>query len=147
MTKYLRARAEGKSPPDSVMPTFRLVGRPLLTTTLILALGFLGLVFSGSVANQTPGLLVALTVVIALLADFLPFPPLLFALDRNRPHAGARSRVLPPDNPPIAARPYRVTRSGYGKRKLRTGAVRIHGSCRAAPLEDVCAPAVHRAAE
>ncbi|MCY4259095.1 MAG: MMPL family transporter [Rhodobacteraceae bacterium] len=90
MTKYLRSRAEGKSPSDSVVPTFRLVGRPLLTTTLIFALGFLVFGASGFTANQTLGLLVALTVVIALMADFLLFPPLLLALDRGRGRAGRK---------------------------------------------------------
>ena len=89
MTKYLRARAEGKSPAESILPTFRLVGRPLLTTTLIFALGFLVFGASGLVANQTLGLLVGLTVVIALVADFLLFPPLLLALDRRRTGASA----------------------------------------------------------
>jgi len=90
MTKYLRSRAEGKSPSEAVVPTFRLVGRPLLTTTLIFALGFLVFGASGFTANQTLGLLVALTVVIALLADFLLFPPLLLALDRKRGKAARK---------------------------------------------------------
>jgi len=84
MSKYLRARAEGNSPSEAILPTFRLVGRPLLTTTLIFALGFLVFGASGLVANQTLGLLVGMTVVIALVADFLLFPPLLLAIDRKR---------------------------------------------------------------
>ncbi len=90
MSKYLRARAEGNSPPEAILPTFRLVGRPLLTTTLIFALGFLVFGASGLVANQTLGILVGMTVVIALVADFLLFPPLLLALDRNEKNAEAR---------------------------------------------------------
>ncbi len=90
MSKYLRARAEGNSPSEAILPTFRLVGRPLLTTTLIFALGFLVFGASGLVANQTLGLLVGMTVVIALVADFLLFPPLLLALDRKRGVAGPR---------------------------------------------------------
>ena len=81
MTKYLRSRAEGNSPSEAIVPTFKLVGRPLLTTTLIFALGFLVFGASGLAANQTLGLLVGMTVVIALVADFLLFPPLLLALD------------------------------------------------------------------
>ncbi len=88
MSKYLRARAEGNSPSEAILPTFRLVGRPLLTTTLIFALGFLVFGASGLVANQTLGLLVGMTVVIALVADFLLFPPLLLAIDRKRGNTG-----------------------------------------------------------
>ncbi len=84
MSKYLRARAEGSSPSEAIVLTFSLVGRPLLTTTLVFALGFLVFGASGLAANQTLGLLVGLTVVIALVADFLLFPPLLLALDRRR---------------------------------------------------------------
>lgn len=85
MTKYLRARSDGKSPSDAVVPVFQLVGRPLLTTTVIFALGFLVFGASGLSTNQTLGVLVGITVIIALLADFLLFPPLLVALDKTNP--------------------------------------------------------------
>ena len=84
LSKYLRSRAEGKSPSEAIAPTFKLVGRPLLTTTLIFALGFLVFGASGLATNQTLGLLVGITVVIALVADFLLFPPLLAALDKRK---------------------------------------------------------------
>ena len=84
MSKYLRARSEGSSPAQAIVPTFKLVGRPLLTTTFVFALGFLVFGASGLAANQTLGLLVGMTVVIALVADFLLFPPLLLALDKKR---------------------------------------------------------------
>ncbi len=84
LSKYLRSRGEGKSPTEAIVPTFKLVGRPLLTTTLIFALGFLVFGASGLATNQTLGVLVGLTVVIALMADFLLFPPLLVALDKTK---------------------------------------------------------------
>ena len=84
MTKYLRARASGKSPEDAIQPVFRIVGRPLLTTTAIFALGFMVFGTSALSANQTLGVLVGLTVVIALVADLLLFPPLLMALDKTK---------------------------------------------------------------
>lgn len=83
MTKYLRARAIGKSPADAIQPVFQMVGRPLLTTTAIFTLGFLVFGTSALAANQTLGVLVGLTVVIALVADLLLFPPLLMALDKK----------------------------------------------------------------
>ena len=84
MSKYLKLRAEGKSPAEAIAPTFRVVGKPLLSTTLIFALAFFIFGSSGLWANQTLGLLVGMTVIIALLADFLLFPPLLIALERKR---------------------------------------------------------------
>ncbi len=86
LSKYRRSRAEGKSPAEAIVPTFKLVGRPLLTTTFIFALGFLVFGISGLSTNQTLGLLVGLMVIIALVADFLLFPPLLMALDKAKYH-------------------------------------------------------------
>ncbi len=82
MTKYLRARADGKSPTDAIAPVFQLVGKPLLTTTAIFTLGFMVFGTSALDANQTLGVLVGLTIVIAVIADLLLFPPLLITLDR-----------------------------------------------------------------
>ena len=82
MTKYLRARAGGKSPSDAIISVFQLVGRPLLTTTAIFTLGFLVFGTSALASNQTLGVLVGLTIVIAVVADLFLFPPLLMALDK-----------------------------------------------------------------
>ncbi len=84
MSKYLRSREQGLSASESIVPTFNLVGRPLLTTTLIFALGFFVFGASGLWTNQVLGLLVGLTVIIALVADFLLFPPLLVSLDKAK---------------------------------------------------------------
>ncbi len=84
LSKYLRSRKEGLSPAESIVPTFMLVGRPLLTTTFIFALGFFVFGASGLLTNQILGLMVGMTVIIALVADFLLFPPLLVALDKSK---------------------------------------------------------------
>ncbi len=84
LSKYLQSRGEGKSPAEAITPTFKVVGRPLLSTTLIFAVAFFVFGVSGLSTNQTLGLLVGMTVVIALVADFLLFPPLLLALDRKK---------------------------------------------------------------
>ncbi|MCY4300247.1 MAG: MMPL family transporter [Aestuariivita sp.] len=83
LSKYQKSRAEGKTPDEAILPTFKLVGRPLLTTTLIFALGFFVFGVSGLATNQTLGVLVGCTVVIALIADFLLFPPLLMKFDKK----------------------------------------------------------------
>ena len=84
LSKYMRSRGEGKSPAEAIAPTFKLVGRPLLSTTLIFAMAFFVFGTSGLATNQTLGLLVGMTVIIALAADFLLFPPLLLALDKEK---------------------------------------------------------------
>ena len=84
MTKYLRARKEGLLPSESVQSAFGSVGSALLVTTMIFALGFMVFGASGMTNNQALGLLMATTVVIALVADFLFLPPLLMALDGTR---------------------------------------------------------------
>ncbi len=82
LSKYLRSRKEGLSPAAAIIPTFTQVGRPLLTTTFIFALGFFVFGASDLLTNQILGLMVGMTVIIALVADFLLFPPLLVSLDK-----------------------------------------------------------------
>ena len=84
MTKYVSARKRGELPSQSVQYAFRNVGRPLMVTTLVFALGFLVFAASGLIPNQTLGLLTGMTVIIALVADFLLLPPLLMLLDGAR---------------------------------------------------------------
>ena len=81
MTKYIGARKRGLLPSESVRSTFRTVGKALVATTVVFALGFLVFGASGMTNNQTLGLLVGTTVIIALVADFLFLPPLLMVLD------------------------------------------------------------------
>ena len=84
MTKYVRARKSGLLLSESVQSAFRSVGKALMATTVVFALGFMVFGASGAATNQAPGLLVGITVVVALLADFLFLPPLLMALDGTR---------------------------------------------------------------
>ncbi len=81
MTKYVRARKSGLLPSESVQAAFLTVGKALVATTAIFALGFMVFGASGMSTNQALGLLVGITVIIALLADFLFLPPLLMVLD------------------------------------------------------------------
>ena len=84
MTKYVSARKRGLLPSESVQSAFHSVGKALLATTVVFALGFLVFGASGMITNQALGLLVGITVIIALLADYLFLPPLLMALDGTR---------------------------------------------------------------
>ena len=84
MTKYERARKNGLLPSESVQSAFRSVGKALVVTTVVFGLGFMVFGASGMSTNQALGVLVGMTVIIALLADFLFLPPLLMALDGTR---------------------------------------------------------------
>ena len=84
LSKYRRARLEhGYGPEDAVRYAVRNVGRAIFTTTLVLAAGFLILVLSPFLPTASVGLLAAMIIVLALLADFLLLPPLLMAVDRR----------------------------------------------------------------
>ncbi len=96
LSSYLRTRDEGKPPAEAIVPTFKQVGKPLLITTLIFALGFLVFGASGLSTNQTLGVLVGLTIVIALIADFLLFPALLVVLDRRKLRLSEPAQDVPP---------------------------------------------------
>jgi predicted RND superfamily exporter protein len=83
LSKYLRARREqGLSSEDAVRYAFHTVGIALFVTTLVLIAGFMVLTQSGFKLNSDMGLLTAVTIALALLADFLFLPPLLMKADK-----------------------------------------------------------------
>ena len=84
LTKYLKARREGLPAPEAVRSAFRTVGHALWTTTAVLSAGFLVLALSGFESSWALGLLITMTILFALLADFLLLPPLLMAIDRRK---------------------------------------------------------------
>lgn len=83
VSKYLSGRRQGLTPPDAVRATFRAVGPALWATTAILAAGFLVFASSGYEPSWTLGVLVAITISFALVADLLLLPALLMAVDRK----------------------------------------------------------------
>ena len=84
LSRYLEARRDGLTAPEAVRSTFRTVGQALWTTTVVLSLGFLVFASSGFELSWALGLLIAITLVCALIADFLLLPPLLMAIDRRK---------------------------------------------------------------
>jgi len=82
LSKYLRARREkGFDAPDAVRYAFTSVGRALIVTTIVLVLGFSVLALSAFQLNSGMGLLTAIVIMMALIADFFFLPPLLIKLD------------------------------------------------------------------
>ncbi len=84
LSKYLKARREGLPAPEAVRSTFHMVGHALWTTTAVLSVGFLVFATSGFEVSWALGLLVTITIVFALVADFLLLPTLLIAIDRRK---------------------------------------------------------------
>ena len=85
LSKYHRARKEKNLPPEeAVRYAFHTVGAALTITTLTLVAGFAIMMFSSFQINSVFGLLTALSIVCALIADFLLLPPILMALDKKQ---------------------------------------------------------------
>ena len=84
LSKYLRARREGMGPEDSVRYAFRTVGRAIFSTSIILVAGFLVLTWSGFRVNSSMGLLTAIAISFAFIADVFFLPPLLIAVDQDK---------------------------------------------------------------
>ena len=99
LSKYLRARREeGMSPPDAVRYAFTTVGMALAVTSIVLVAGFLILSLSSFELNSGMGLLTAITIAFALLADFLLLPPLLMKLEENK-HEKRTMDSVPANDP------------------------------------------------
>jgi predicted RND superfamily exporter protein len=85
MSKCLRARREmNMDILDAVHYSFMMVGTAIVTTSLVLISGFLVLTASGFAINSTMGLLTALTIGFALIADFFFLPPLLIKIEEQQ---------------------------------------------------------------
>jgi predicted RND superfamily exporter protein len=83
LSKYLRARREQQlDPENAVRYAFSTVGTALLVTSLVLIAGFMVLSQSPFKLNADMGLLTAITIGFALLADFLFLPPLLMKVEK-----------------------------------------------------------------
>ena len=83
LAKYKEGRRKGMTPEDAVRYTFSKVGMALLVTTFALVVGFAILSTSGFAVNGDMAKLTALTITLALIADFLLLPALLITIDRS----------------------------------------------------------------
>ena len=68
---------------DAVRYAFRMVGPAILGTTLIVSVGFAMLGLSTFRVTSSMGLLTSLTVVCAMVVDFLLLPAILLTFDRR----------------------------------------------------------------
>ncbi len=97
LSKYRRCRKElGYDPEQAVIYSFQTVGKAILMTTIILAAGFLILVFSPFIPTMQVGILVSIIIVAALLCDYLTLPPILVIADR---FINPQSKLTEPGQP------------------------------------------------
>lgn len=86
LSKFLRARREhGMDAVAATRYAFNTVGMALWVTSTCLVAGFLVLALSGFKPNAELGLMSAITIALALAADFLFLPPLLMKLEARKP--------------------------------------------------------------
>jgi predicted RND superfamily exporter protein len=86
LSKYLRARREKQmNREDAVRYAFSTVGSALWITSIVLIIGFSILAFSHFQMNAGMGLLTAIILGLALIADFLFLPPLLIFFGEKKP--------------------------------------------------------------
>ena len=84
LSKYRKARLDhGKGAGESVHYAFDTAGRAVFTTTLVLVAGFLIFAFSPFIPTAQVGILTALIIAFALLADLTLLPALLRTVDRG----------------------------------------------------------------
>ncbi|MBT8148669.1 MAG: MMPL family transporter, partial [Pseudomonadales bacterium] len=85
ISKYRRAREQqGRPGEQAIHYAFSTVGSALVVTTLVLAFGFALLGTSSFNLNGHIGVMTTMTVIIALVFDFLVLPPLLLLLTGNK---------------------------------------------------------------
>jgi predicted RND superfamily exporter protein len=94
LSKYLRARREARlDAPEAVRYAFQTVGTALVFTSTVLAAGFAVLSFSAFDLNAGMGRLTAITILLALVADFFLLAPLLVRLDGRQAAVDTSSEV------------------------------------------------------
>ncbi len=79
--KMLRQR--GYSIYDAIKETFAITGMALMTTTVILVVGFGSFIFADFIPNQNFGILCAIVLLLALITDLIFLPAILFLGIKN----------------------------------------------------------------
>ena len=84
LSKYNYARQRGDDAEASVRYAFSSVGRALLITTVVLALGFATLTLSTFALNKDMGALTSIIIVVALIVDLIFLPAALLFFDSKK---------------------------------------------------------------
>ena len=87
MHNYRRYYEQSGDPVDAVHRTLRSAGRAMLVTTIVLAIGFFVLAFSKLTNIRNFGILTGITIIMALLADYLLAPALMVIVSPKKSEA------------------------------------------------------------
>jgi hypothetical protein len=87
MHNYRRYYEQSGDPVDAVRRTLRSAGRAMLVTTIVLAIGFFVLAFSKLTNIRNFGILTGITIIMALLADYLLAPALMVLVSPKKSEA------------------------------------------------------------
>lgn len=82
--KYERCRREGLSPEDAIRHSFRHVGFAIITTTLVLGMGFAWLANSAIQVTVNTAIVTVITMSFALVVDLFLLPVLFLYIDRRQ---------------------------------------------------------------
>ena len=95
LSNYTRARRKyGKDTIEAVKYSFQTVGTAIWITSLVLIAGFIILTFSGFAPNTNMGILIAITIALALMMDLLFLPPLLIKMDNSPQRTEFPEKIL-----------------------------------------------------
>jgi predicted RND superfamily exporter protein len=83
LSKYQRARNDGKNTEQAIRYAFSSVGRAMMITTLVLCTGFSLLTLSAFRMNADMGMATAIIIFVALVVDFLFLPAFLLLADKR----------------------------------------------------------------
>lgn len=95
--KYEHNRRNGLSPEDAIRQSFRNVGFALMTTTLVLGLGYAWLANSAIQVTVNTAIVTTITIAFAFMIDLFLLPVVFLMIDRRKmpvataPHAGKES--------------------------------------------------------
>lgn len=90
LSKYIYARRQrNEGTREAIVYAFHSVGKALWITTLVLSVGFMILSLSSFKINSDMGLLTAITIIIALIVDFILLPILIMLFDSDKAPAAA----------------------------------------------------------
>ncbi|MBL4566694.1 MAG: MMPL family transporter [Porticoccus sp.] len=99
LSKYVRARNEkGLSAEDSIRYAYRNVGMAIVVNTIILVVGFLVLTTSAFKLNVDMGMMTIMSILFALLLDFLLLPALLLVIGKQKDSVSTSDIQSVPDS-------------------------------------------------
>ncbi len=99
LSKYVRARNEkGLSAEDSIRYAYRNVGMAILVNTIILIVGFLVLTTSAFKMNVDMGWMTIMSILFALILDFLFLPALLLVIGKEKSSVSTTNAVSVPNS-------------------------------------------------